>query len=101
MSKIFVTTTDKMMPRIGRSVDLGDTKIALFQTTQGNIYALEDFCPLTGGPILEGIVSSEYLYEPMRDYKISLVDGRLQEPDEGQINTFPVIVEGEKIYLEI
>lgn len=101
MTKIQVTTTDKMLPRIGRSVIIGDIKIALFQTTKGDIYALEDFCPLTGGPILEGIVSSEFLYEPMRDYKISLIDGQLQDPDEGQIRTFPVTVEGEKVYIEM
>jgi nitrite reductase (NADH) small subunit len=99
--RILATNKTKLMPRVGRSVQIGNQKIAIFQTTAGNIYALEDYCPLTDGPILEGLVSGDYVYEPMREYKISLVTGEIQEPDQGQLKTFPVSIEDDNIYLEV
>ena len=101
MSKLLVTKKSKLLPRIGRSITLKDQKIALFQLTDGRVFAIEDFCPLTNAPVLEGIVSGEYLYEPMREYKISLIDGKIQEPDEGQLKIFPVEIIDDDIYLEV
>ncbi len=98
--KTFLTTTDVLLPQVGRSVSIGDKKIALFQLSDGRIIAIEDFCPLTNGPVLEGIVSGEYLYEPLRDYKISLIDGRIQEPDEGQLKVYELLIEDRNIYLK-
>jgi len=98
--KIFLTTTDALFPQIGRSVSIGNKKIALFQLSDGRITAIEDFCTLTGGPVLEGTVSGEYLYEPLRDYKISLLDGRIQDPDEGQLKVYELLIEDGNIYLK-
>ncbi|SFE25220.1 nitrite reductase (NAD(P)H) small subunit [Trichococcus pasteurii] len=98
--KTFLTTTDALLPQVGRSVSIGDKKIALFQLSDGRITAIEDFCPMTNGPVLEGIVSGEYLYEPLRDYKISLIDGRIQEPDEGQLKVYELLIEDRNIYLK-
>jgi len=99
--RILATQKNKLMPQVGRSVQIDSQKIALFQTSDGAIYALEDYCPLTDSPILEGVVSGTYLYEPMRDYKISLVDGKVQEPDTGQLKTYSVFLDGDDVYLEV
>lgn len=101
MTKVLATEKAKVMPQVGKAIVIGDTKIALFETTEGKFYALEDYCPLTKAPILEGLVAGDYVFEPMRDYKISLVDGKIQEPDEGQVKVFPVTVAGDDIYIEI
>jgi nitrite reductase (NADH) small subunit len=98
--KILLTTIETLLPQIGRSVTIGNSKIALFQLSDGRITAIEDFCPLTGGPVLEGTVSGEYLYEPLRDYKISLIDGRIQDPDEGQLKVYELLLEAGNIYLK-
>jgi nitrite reductase (NADH) small subunit len=90
-----------MMPQVGRSITIKDQKIVIFQTSDLQLFALADFCPLTNAPILEGVVSSHYVYEPMRDYKISLEDGSIQEPDEGQVKTYPLEVVGDDIYLDV
>ena len=50
---------------------------------------------------MEGMVAGEYVFEPMRDYKISLVDGKIQEPDQGQVAVYPVSVVGDKVYIEL
>lgn len=99
--KILATKQSKMMPRVGRSIVIDDLKIAIFQTSDLQLFALADCCPLTDAPILEGVVSGHYVYEPMRDYKISLEDGKIQEPDEGQIKTYPLEIRGDDVYIEI
>ena len=58
--KILATKKSKLIPRVGRSVTLKDEKIAIFTTSEGKIYALADYCPLTKGPILEGMVAGDY-----------------------------------------
>ncbi|GCF95389.1 assimilatory nitrite reductase [NAD(P)H] small subunit [Enterococcus florum] len=99
--RVLATKKSKLIPRIGRPVVLEDQKIAIFQVSDGRIFAIEDYCPLTNAPVLEGIVSGEYLYEPMREYKISLVDGVIQEPDEGQLKVYPVEVIDDDIFVEV
>ncbi|KAF1299264.1 nitrite reductase [Enterococcus sp. JM4C] len=101
MTKVLATKKSKLIPRVGRLVTIDEKKIAIFETTDGQVYAIEDYCPLTESPILEGIVSGEFLYEPMREYKISLVTGEIQEPDEGQLTVYPVTIDGDDIYLEV
>lgn len=99
--RVLATKKSKLIPRVGRSVLLEKQKIAIFQISDGRIFAIEDYCPLTNAPVLEGIVSGEYLYEPMREYKISLVDGAIQEPDEGQLKVYPVEVIDDDIFVEV
>lgn len=99
--RVLATKKSKLIPRVGRSVVLEKQKIAIFQISDGRIFAIEDYCPLTNAPVLEGIVSGEYLYEPMREYKISLVDGAIQEPDEGQLKVYPVEVIDDDIFVEV
>ncbi|MGX7352215.1 nitrite reductase (NAD(P)H) small subunit [Enterococcus canis] len=100
MSAIVLTEVTKLMPKVGRSVVVNGQKIAVFQMSNGEIAALEDYCPLTNGPILEGTVSGHYVYEPMRDYKISLLDGQIQEPDEGQVKVYPVSIQDGVVIIE-
>lgn len=99
--RVLATKKSKLIPRVGRSVVLEKQKIAIFQISDSRIFAIEDYCPLTNAPVLEGIVSGEYLYEPMREYKISLVDGAIQEPDEGQLKVYPVEVIDDDIFVEV
>lgn len=101
MKKVFLTEKENLLPRVGRSVTVGNQKIAVFLLSDGRVVAVEDFCPLTEGPILEGTVSGEYIYEPMRDYKISLIDGKVQEPDQGEIEVYPVEEVDGKLFIEV
>lgn len=98
---VYIGTTDEFLERVGRTVEVKELKIAIFKTSE-QIYALEDRNPHPkGGPLNEGIVSGHYVYDPLYDWKIDMRDGRVQEPDEGQVRTFPVIVEDNKIYVNI
>ena len=46
-------------------------------------------------------MSGEYIFCPVYDWKISLVDGKVQAPDEGQVNVYPIEVANDKIYIQL
>ncbi|MBP1977522.1 nitrite reductase small subunit NirD [Cohnella thailandensis] len=85
---------------LGRQVRISDWDLAVFRTTDGALYALENRTPHPkGGPLAEGIVSGHYVYCPLRDWKIDLEDGEVQEPDTGRVRTFPVRIEDEAVLI--
>ena len=90
--------TNDFSERLGRVVRLGKEEIAVFKTTEGKIYALENKSPgPRGGTIAEGIISGEVLFDPICDWRIGLTDGQVLDPDTGAVRTFPVHVLGDEI----
>ncbi len=72
--------------------------IALFRLSNGDIRAVENRCPHKNGPLAEGIVWRIRLC-PLHDWKISLLTGEVQKPDDGCIQTYEVEVIDGDIYL--
>ncbi|MDM5329243.1 nitrite reductase small subunit NirD [Neobacillus sp. CF12] len=88
--------------RAGYAVNINDTEIALFKVTNGKVYAIENRSPHPkGGVLKEGLVSGEFVFCPVYDWKISLADGKVQAPDEGQVKTYQVEVEANNVYIII
>ncbi|MCZ8518173.1 MULTISPECIES: nitrite reductase (NAD(P)H) small subunit [Paenibacillus] len=80
--------------RIGRVVRIGGEEIAVFRTTEGRIFALENRSPgPRGGTLADGIVSGAVLFDPICDWRIGLADGVVLAPDTGQVRTYPVQIE--------
>jgi nitrite reductase/ring-hydroxylating ferredoxin subunit len=52
-----------------------------------------------GGVLSEGLVSGEYVYCPVYDWKISLVDGKVQAPDNGQVRTYKIEIEKDVVFI--
>ncbi len=93
-----VGNVDDFTERLGRVVRLGNEEIAIFKTTDGRIYALENKSPgPRGGTIAEGIISGDVLFDPICDWKISLTDGQVLDPDTGQVRIYPVQVDAEEV----
>ncbi|MNN14252.1 Assimilatory nitrite reductase [NAD(P)H] small subunit [compost metagenome] len=46
-------------------------------------------------------MSGHYLYDPLYDWKIDLTTGLVQAPDTGQVQTFPVKVDGNQVFIAI
>lgn len=93
-----IGNVDDFTERLGRVVRLGKEEIAVFKTTDEQIYALENKSPgPRGGTIAEGIISGEVLFDPICDWKISLKDGQVLDPDTGQVRTYPVHVHGNEV----
>lgn len=89
------------LPRgTGYAVTIDHTEVALFKLTNGTVRAVENRSPHPkGGVLAEGLVSGEYVFCPVYDWKISLADGKVQAPDEGQVRTFLVEVEEDFVYI--
>ncbi|HJV31653.1 MAG TPA: nitrite reductase small subunit NirD, partial [Bacillales bacterium] len=86
----------------GYSITIDQNNIAIFKLSNGMVRAIENRSPHPkGGVLSEGLVSGEYVFCPVYDWKISLVDGKVQAPDEGQVRTFSVEVEDDIVYIII
>lgn len=95
-----VGNTDDFMERLGRLVLLDDLEIALFKTSDGQFYALENKSPgPKGGTLVEGIISETTLFDPICDWRINLTNGQVLDPDTGQVTTYPVQLVGEKVHI--
>lgn len=94
-----VARIDDLPPSGSRVVHVAGRKIALFRLSSGVIRAIDNRCPHKGGPLGEGIVSGEYVFCPLHDWKINLSDGQVQAPDTGCTETFPTQVRDGILYL--
>lgn len=58
----------------GRSVAVGDRRIAVFRTAQG-FHALDDACPHRGGPLADGLVADSCVTCPLHGWRFELRSG--------------------------
>ena len=75
--------------------------IGVFRSEDDRIFAINNSCPHKGGPLSEGIVYGDKIACPLHSWKISLVDGKADEPDVGQTACFNTKVEDGFVYLEL
>jgi nitrite reductase (NADH) small subunit len=98
---VFIGTTTDLPEKLGKTVTIGNKEIAVFKLENGKIRAIENRCPHKGGVLAEGIVSGEYVFCPMHDWKISVIDGNVQAPDEGCVQSYPVEVIDNQVFILI
>ena len=82
-----------------RTVRFNELEAGIFRLSDGRIKAVENRCPHKGGPLSEGIVSGETVICPMHGLKINLVDGSVLPPDEGNVKTYEIKTEDEKVWI--
>jgi len=69
--------------------------LALFKTTAGEVFALDDKCPHKQGPLSQGMVHDKFVTCPLHSWVFSLETGEAQGADEGRVETTPArIVNG-------
>ena len=76
-------------------------EIGVFRLEDDRIFAINNKCPHKAGPLSQGIVYGDKVACPMHNWKISLVTGKAEEPDEGETACFNTKVENGFIYLQI
>lgn len=102
ITRIEVAKYSELPERIGQPIKVGAEEIALFRLSNGDVRAIENKSPHPKGGILsEGLVSGDYVFCPLYDWKISLVDGNVQSPDEGHVKTYKIEVHEDRVYLII
>ena len=90
------------IPKLGaRVLEVEDGSIALFRTSDDQVFALRDACPHQQGPLSQGIVAGHTVTCPLHNWKIDLESGQALPPDEGCTNVYQVKVENGRVYLQI
>lgn len=74
--------------------------VAVFRTSDNEVFALLDRCPHKGGPLSQGIVFGKHVACPLHNWSIGLDSGCAREPDEGCAPRFAVKVEGGLVHLD-
>lgn len=88
---------DEIPPRGARVFNAAGCSIAVFRTSQDDVFALLDECPHRGGPLSQGIVHGNCVTCPLHDWVIDLSTGEARGPDEGATRRFPVRLEGRSV----
>lgn len=102
ITRLEVANVDSLPERAGQVFTINGNEIALFKLTNGEVKAVANRSPHPkGGTLADGLVSGNYVYCPLYDWKISLEDGAVQAPDEGQVDTYQVEVIDNKVFLHI
>ncbi len=90
------------IPRLGARVIKGsDGNIAVFRTSDDEIFALADRCPHKSGPLSQGIVHGKSVTCPLHNWVIGFEDGEAKAPDEGCTATYPVKVENDTVFIQL
>ena len=90
------------IPKLGsRLVKRAEGDIAVFRNAEDEIFALLNRCPHKGGPLSEGIIYGKTVTCPLHNWCIGLNNGEAVAPDEGCAPTYPVKIEGRKVFLSM
>lgn len=100
-SKIKIAKLNQLPKQIGKEVHVDGKSIALFHLGNGDVRAIGSKCPHTNGPLAEGIVSGEYVFCPLQNWKVSLITGEVQKPDDGIVETYKTEIHDGVVYIEV
>lgn len=90
------------IPRLGSRVLESDSgTIAIFRSSDDQVFAVQDRCPHKGGVLSQGIVHGCKVTCPLHSWIIDLQAGEAVAPDVGHVKTFPIKIEKNQIYLAI
>ena len=103
MPIIDVCPVNELPPGVMRLVEWEDLEIGVFNCS-GQVYAIEDRCSHDNGPLVEGELDQDKctIECPRHGSLFDLKTGKpLTLPAYVPVETFPVIIEGETIKLEV
>ncbi len=90
------------IPKLGsRVIKTGEGDVAVFRTSDDEIFALKDSCPHQAGPLSQGIVHGKKVTCPLHNWVIQLADGEVIAPDEGCAATYPVKIENAIVFIKL
>ncbi len=98
---IEIGTIDDIPVLGARVVETAEGNIGVFRTVDDEIFALRDECPHQKGPLSQGIVHGKRVTCPLHNWNIELDSGEVVAPDEGCTASYPVKLEGGKIFLSL
>jgi nitrite reductase (NADH) small subunit len=82
------------------TLEAGNKRIAVF-FTQGNYYAIDDFCPHAGAPLAGGHVEDCIVTCSWHGWRFRLTDGTWADNPRLKIGSYPCTIEGDTVYVEV
>ena len=79
---------EQIPPGEGRVFEVGGTKLAVFRTRQGEVYATQAACPHREGPLADGIIGGRQIVCPLHAYKFDLSTGNPVGNDCAALRTY-------------
>ena len=90
------------IPKLGsRVVEIDDMRIAIFRTSEDQVFALEDSCPHKKGPLSQGMVHGTSVTCPLHNWKIDLANGQALGADKGCTGSYPTRIEEDVVYIKL
>jgi nitrite reductase (NADH) small subunit len=77
-------------PGEGRVFEVGSTRIAIFRTRQGELFATQAECPHRAGPLADGIVGGGRVMCPLHGFEFDLRTGDAATRQCGPLVTYVV-----------
>jgi nitrite reductase (NADH) small subunit len=75
--------------------------IAIFRTSDDEVFALDDRCPHKGGPLSQGLVYGKRVACPLHNWQIDLQSGEALAPDIGCAHHHLALVENGRVMLAL
>jgi nitrite reductase (NADH) small subunit len=91
---------DAISPRGARVLKTALGCIAVFRTSEDEVYAVENTCPHKGGPLNEGIVHGHSVTCPLHNWVFDLRTGKALGADSGEIATYGIRVEDGRMLVD-
>jgi len=93
---IKICALEDIRPLGSRVLDLPQGKIALFRTSDNEVFALKDSCPHKQGRLSQGIIHGKSVTCPLHNWVISFENGEAQAPDIGCTQTYQIhLIDGQ------
>jgi len=99
--QVMVCSVNDLKAGVGYSAAVKGKRLALFRHSDGRIFAVDADCPHAGGPLDEGTVKGCEVTCPLHDYKFDLTSGRCSTDPGLALQTYPVFVEDNQVWVEI
>ena len=101
MSWLDICALEEINPLGSRIVAGPKGDIAIFRTSNDEVFALDDRCPHKGGPLSQCLVYGKRVACPLHNWQIELESGEAVAPDVGCAHRHAAKIENGRVLLTL
>lgn len=101
MNWLDICALDDINPLGSRIIAGPKGDIAIFRTSEDEVFALDDRCPHKGGPLSQGLIYGKRVACPLHNWQIELESGEAVAPDQGCAHRHEVKIEAGRVLLAL
>jgi nitrite reductase (NADH) small subunit len=99
--QVMVCNIQDLTKGVGYPATVKGKALAIFLHSDGRVFAIDAVCPHAGGPMEEGTMSNCEVTCPLHEYKFDLTSGRCSTDPSLVLQTYPVFIEDNQVWVEI